>query len=243
MHQETKTCSKCGEVKRLNEFSPSKNYAGGRRAQCRACVNASRKPQNKRKHRHRLANATSSAKFMNDVDYDGSAKRCKGCGKKKPLAEFHRQKNGIGGRIAWCKQCAAERQKANRWGTYNKADNAARAITIGGRATSLRRSIKQRSKDRGLDFDLTRGWFVERLERGVCEVTGLSFELSGGRHDGRLTHPFSPSVDRISPAKGYTEDNCRLVVLNYNMAKGEFSHQDVLTWARALVQKVDGGSE
>ncbi len=243
MLQEMKICSKCGETKPLDDFSPRKNSVRGRRAQCRACMNSSRKPQYKRKHHHHLSNATSSAKFMNEVDYDGSAKRCKGCGEKKPLAEFHRQKNGIAGRSSWCKQCSAERHKANRWGTYNKAHNVARAISIGGRATSLRRSIKQRSKDKGLDFDLTRNWFVERLERGVCEVTGLSFELGGGRHAERLTHPFSPSVDRISPSKGYTEDNCRLVVLNYNMAKGEFTHEDVLTWARALIRKVDGGSE
>ncbi len=243
MSQQTKTCSKCGEVKRLEEFSSRKHSVGGRRAQCRACVNASKKPRIKREHHHRLSNATSSAKFMIDVDYDGGAKRCKGCEKKKPLAEFYRQKAGIGGRTAWCKQCSAERHKANRWGTYNKTHNADRAITIGGRTTSLIRAIKYRSKKKGLEFDLTRDWFIERFERGVCGVTGLSFELGGGRREERLTHPFSPSVDRISPAKGYTRDNCRLVVLNYNMAKGEFTHEDVLTWARALVRKVDGGFE
>ena len=243
MLQETKTCSKCGDVKPLNEFSPRKNSVGKRRAQCRACVNASRTPNIKRKHHHHLSGATSSAKFMKDVDYDGSAKRCKGCGGKKPLTEFYRQKIGIGGRNAWCKQCSVARHKANRWGTYNKGHNAARARTIGGRTTSLIRAIKYRSKKKRFEFDLTRDWFIERLERGVCEVTGLSFELGGGRREERLTHPFSPSVDRISPGKGYTGNNCRLVVLNYNMAKGEFAHEDVLTWARALVRKVDGGFE
>lgn len=36
----TKACSKCGKVKELSEFRPRKDVAGGRRAQCKSCMNA-----------------------------------------------------------------------------------------------------------------------------------------------------------------------------------------------------------
>jgi hypothetical protein len=83
-----------------------------------------------------------------------------------------------------------------------------------------------------MEFDLTREWAIEKMA-GVCEVTGLPFELD--KPDGYRFYPWAPSVDRIDCKRGYTQDNCRLVVWIYNMAKSEWCDEDVLKMARALV--------
>ena len=88
-----------------------------------------------------------------------------------------------------------------------------------------------------MEFDLTREWAEEKIEAGVCEVTGLQFEYSKDGKD--RFQPFIPSVDRIDSSKGYTQDNCRMVVWIYNMAKAEWSDDIVLRMAKALVSKTE----
>jgi hypothetical protein len=55
---------------------------------------------------------------------------------------------------------------------------------------------------------------MARIEKG-CELTGLSFELQPA-NQGRKSR--SPSVDRRDCAKGYTEDNCRVILWGLNAA-------------------------
>jgi hypothetical protein len=92
------------------------------------------------------------------------------------------------------------------------------------------------------EFDLTRAWILEKLEAGVCEITGIPFILEATEEDrkGKFTHPFSPSVDRIDSLRGYTKDNCQVVVWIYNRAKGEDDHEDILKLAKALVERANG---
>ena len=113
-----------------------------------------------------------------------------------------------------------------------KYSNSAR-----GRAIELMIRIKRQAKGRrfgkpGFDFDLTVEWIEARINAGFCEKTGIQFDLRD--RDGGWV-PFSPSVDRIDSKKGYTMDNCRVVCKIYNMAKNQFSDEDVLTMSRALV--------
>jgi hypothetical protein len=49
--------------------------------------------------------------------------------------------------------------------------------------------------------------------------------------------PYSPSIDRINPLKGYTQDNSRWVLTAVNSFKGEMSDAEMLTIARALVDR------
>lgn len=68
------------------------------------------------------------------------------------------------------------------------------------------------------------------IKTGICEVTGLRFILVQGK-----TSPWAPSLDRIDSKKDYTHENTRVVVWIYNAAKNEFSDEDVLILARAVV--------
>ncbi len=60
---------------------------------------------------------------------------------------------------------------------------------------------------------ITEEWVHERVDAGLCQFTGLPFEL--------LPHsPFMPSIDRIDNSQGYDPDNCRVVLWFINRARG-----------------------
>lgn len=72
------------------------------------------------------------------------------------------------------------------------------------------------SKRKGLQFDLTKEWIKKRLDAGVCELSGLLFKIGGHRAECREGN--IPSIDRIDAKKGYTKDNCRMILWSINHA-------------------------
>lgn len=105
------------------------------------------------------------------------------------------------------------------------------------RAQNLVYGSKHRAKKLGLEFDLTTAWLEERLQAGVCEVTGLPFEfpeVEVGMKGGPKSN-WIPSLDRVDPSRGYTQDNIKVVVWCYNGAKASGTHEDVMRLARALM--------
>jgi hypothetical protein len=123
-------------------------------------------------------------------------------------------------------------EQIERRKVYIKEYRKGYVYTLKGASTALLNNAKQRAKTFNREYDLDRAWLIEHMSAGVCEVTGIPFELSNG--DTRV-RPFSPSVDRIDSSKGYTKDNCRVVLTIYNTAKNEFSDADVLKMATALM--------
>jgi hypothetical protein len=90
-------------------------------------------------------------------------------------------------------------------------------------------AVRRRARSQKLKFDLDFEWFKERIDNGVCEVTGLYFVDSG-----KPMTPFMKSVDRTNPEGGYTKDNCKMVIWMYNAGKGGNSHSDLMVMAKAL---------
>lgn len=111
-------------------------------------------------------------------------------------------------------------------------------------AQGMRARVMTRAKTKGLEFDLDREWFQERLDAGRCEVSGLPFEMPTERrfipdnnpYDPMLASPWQPSVDKVDPKGGYTKDNCQMVCFAYNIVKNRFTDEDVLKLAHALVE-------
>ena len=93
----------------------------------------------------------------------------------------------------------------------------------------LIRSARARSVQRGRDFDLTIEWGRARWT-GKCELTGIEFDWSLGR--GSL---WSPSIDRVIPALGYVQTNCRFVLQAVNQFKGAGSDEEMMRIAAALI--------
>ena len=93
------------------------------------------------------------------------------------------------------------------------------------RAQCLISNARTRSRRRGIGFDLD-GMEMEiqqRIDAGVCEITGTPFDLSPGRKFN------SPSIDRINPKFGYTPENIRIVCHAMNAAMGDWGEDPVKT--------------
>jgi hypothetical protein len=88
-------------------------------------------------------------------------------------------------------------------------------------------NASKRAKKFGREFTLDRAFIVERLEKGVCEVSGLPFVF-------QAYSLFAPSLDRKDNSKGYTPDNTQVVVFGYNTCKSAGTHEDVLKLCEAL---------
>jgi hypothetical protein len=91
------------------------------------------------------------------------------------------------------------------------------------RAWLLVDAARRRARIGGLSFDLDehRQELQERIDAGFCEVTGIPFNLDGGR-----TYD-SPSLDRINPRRGYTYDNVRMVCDLMNRAMSDWGEEPV----------------
>ena len=103
-----------------------------------------------------------------------------------------------------------------------------------GRAHILLNAARGRGRQKGIPVTVTMSWICQRLRAGVCEATGLPFRYSG---EIGVRGNFSPSLDRISSAEGYTTFNCQVVIWAYNAAKGAGTDADVLRMAEALVRR------
>jgi hypothetical protein len=95
---------------------------------------------------------------------------------------------------------------------------------------------RRRSLQTGKSFDLDREWILDRLIIGKCEVTGIEFEF--GKHgDKRRFNRLAPSLDRVDSLRGYTKDNCQVVIAHYNFAKGQWSADDLDCLAVAITNR------
>lgn len=106
-----------------------------------------------------------------------------------------------------------------------------------GRAVALVHAARSRAEKKGLAFALSVEHVEAVISAGVCELTGLPFSLAGTTESWR--DPWGPSLDRTDSNGGYTPDNVRVVVCIYNLAKSDFTSDDVLRFARALDNKAD----
>ena len=108
---------------------------------------------------------------------------------------------------------------------HRRVTQLARRSMPEGRATRLLYSAKRRASQKNIAFGLSRDWVLSRLKAGTCELSGLPFDLTTG---GRA--PYTPSIDRIDNSKGYTVENCRVILWALNAA---FS-----TWGECVFREI-----
>ena len=141
---------------------------------------------------------------------------CSTCGRSKDEVNFGSGKAGE------CNRCAKI-----RWNNSN-------AIKV--RAQRLHGNAQKRSKANGwIAPDFNSLWVEEKILAGVCEVTGIPFDLNTQVSTSvHAKNPWVPSLDRIDSSKPYTKDNVHVVVFMYNVCKAEFAHKDVVKFCRAV---------
>ena len=92
-----KTCSKCGNVKFLDEFQRRAKSPDGRMSWCRECYRA---------YYHSRYRGTDLTEDKRRALIDTSRKRCRKCNTIKLIDEFAVSKKGLLGRKAVCRQCS-----------------------------------------------------------------------------------------------------------------------------------------
>jgi len=150
-------------------------------------------------------------------------KVCSACKEERLLNEYYIYNKRKGTRYSKCMECHTKLVRA----TYNRP-------VIKEDLALWRLSGKMRGglNSRKAEVTITREWIYEKLLAGHCEVTGLRFEIQQGTRS-----PLNPSMDQIEAGKGYTPNNCQMVVLCYNFAKHIWSKEDVVNMAKALISK------
>lgn len=165
----TKRCTKCGEVKALEEFSPRKDRRGGRRSQCRVCRAKHERearwvkkgiPESEWPLLHREADRQQR---MRELAARHGLKYCSGCNMCLGRGFFNRRSATADGRRAFCKAC-------------DSAYNAAYYRTEAGRASRKGGVHRYRARLRELPTDGTgpRDWaaFAEEIEDFECHLCG-----------------------------------------------------------------------
>lgn len=84
---------------------------------------------------------------------------------------------------------------------------------------------------KGLPYNLTNEWASKRWT-GRCEITGVSFEPNMKKGP----WPFSASLDRINPKRGYTRNNSRFILWGCNALKGVGTDENMIEIAKAIVK-------
>lgn len=166
-----------------------------------------------------------------------SVKTCFRCKCEKPHFEFYKDKNRHDKLTPTCKQCmqeyAKKRRETGRERQVQREWRKTQRTNPNGRYRAGR--LIQEAKSRS-ECSLTLDWVADRIALGVCEVTGLQFDISS---HGSPPNCFAPSLDRIDPTKGYHADNVQVVVWIYNRAKGPNTKEDVLQFCKAYVAAND----
>ena len=185
-------------------------------------------------------------------------KFCKKCSTEKPLSDFYDSAARTDGKYPYCKVCHQAYMR-NRYSTdptvrtkrianyakrrvddpefiaANKRRSAEFYESIEGRARTLLTGARRRDAN----CSVTLEHIVQGIQRGHCPVTGIRFDLTTGHQalSGRSKSPYSPSLDRIDSRKGYTNENTRIVIWQYNMAKGELADYEILFICQQIVAR------
>jgi hypothetical protein len=92
-------------------------------------------------------------------------------------------------------------------------------------------SIRKSCKKRGETTDLTFEWLQSRIDYGVCEMSGVPFDMKSKKG------PFSPSVDRIDPRGPYTQANCRVILWFINRALSNYGEDLALSVFEKILER------
>ena len=162
----SKMCTKCNEVKTLDEFAINKEGLGNRRAKCLDCYNkgyASTKDYDVRK----------LTRTKLEIRDGISGKECTICGNWNTLDNYAKDKRGLGGRESKCKACVAEFGRNFR--ESNKEREAER-LSKWRKANPEKETLKKqrrRAREKDLPDNFTKEQMSATLEYfGGCSLTG-----------------------------------------------------------------------
>ena len=155
------------------------------------------------------------------VDTITETKKCPKCKKILPLKFFSKSTKRSGGLAYQCKKC----QSSYYVGRYKTKKDSYEF-----QCHEIIRKKKAYCRKEKISLGLNLEWMKEHMAQTHCAATGIEFE------EGK-SGPFSRSLDRICPNKGYMPDNTRVVARIYNTAKQDWPDSVVFQMAVALVDR------
>ena len=227
-----RVCRVCGlegyNPKDLELFAKCNRYKYGRRNICYKCRNArSRKrhadhPEKRREYLNKYREA--NREKLNDYNKkwrEANPEKVKE--KARKWREAHPEK---------AKESLMKYREANREMLNEKARkyNKANPFKV------VLRGAKERSK-RGLYLDIDLDYIKQLWDEcgGICPMTGITMIKISTRND-----PYTMSLDRIIPDKGYIKGNVRFVSLWYNTARSNWGDDFTVDMCRRVAEM--GGS-
>lgn len=161
-----------------------------------------------------------------------AARVCSGCAIEKPLSEFYRSETSLMGYRTRCKECCRS-DEASRKARIPKAVRSAdhQKWRRQNRGSALVRLAAHRAKMKGLPCTISAGAIQSMIDRGECQMTGIPFNLDGGRTWD------SPSLDRIDNSQGYTPENTRVVLYALNVMANTWGERKIIEIAEAIMAR------
>lgn len=182
-------------------------------------------------------------------------KQCAKCREWKLVDDFHNDSARKDGKYPNCRICHRTymrdrhqrhdvKMRHSAYGKQRRLDPEYRQqsiersaqfyASIKGRAQTLYRGALRRDPNATLTLD----HIISMIERGVCPITGMSFVLiANHRANGKTAmHPYAPSIDQIEANGGYTNENTRVVIWQYNWMKGQLTDDEMLIICHAVVE-------
>lgn len=139
------------------------------------------------------------------------------------------------GRRRYANNAAAYVEKKRAWQVANpeKVKVSKKKERVKNRASIMLQSVRYSCKEKGLECDITREWLQERLDVGICEMSGLPFDLDVVGHN----QPNKPSIDRKTAGGPYTQANCRMVLWSVNRALCNYGEDYVIGVFAKIIER------
>lgn len=99
------------------------------------------------------------------------------------------------------------------------------------RGAALVQLATHRARQKGLDCTLDPVSIQAVIDAGECQMTGIPFNLDGGRTWD------SPSIDRLDTSKGYTPENTRVVLYCINVMANTWGENKIVEIAEAIMAR------
>lgn len=162
-------------------------------------------------------------------------KKCTRCKEMKAVECFSRDRNRKDGHNPHCKECCRSyQQELQKDQTFrDRVNEKHRERRLMNRGHALVKAAGRRSARVGIPFDLD-GHIADiqdRIDAGFCELTGIPFNLAGGRTFD------SPSIDRIIPSEGYVYSNVRIICDGMNTALGNWGEEILYAAVTSWIDK------
>jgi hypothetical protein len=169
-------------------------------------------------------------------------KKCKDCGKMKPLTDFHHRSDSKDGVRNACKACKKitdgndwlkRRDKKMVINKKYKQRNKCRVLAKmrdyrdNNRESIMLAVVKKRAKKIGVPFHLT---IKDIVIPECCPLLGIKLKYNGTRNN----RDSSPSIDRIVPRKGYVTGNIKVISYRANRIKNDATPEELILSASRI---------